>query len=57
MKKTKKEIAPVEVVEVKTKSEAKDALKRGYAIQKAANPELYALKNKDAELERKLKAL
>ena len=46
----------VEVVEP-TLSEAKQLLKKIFAIQKAQNPELYALKNKDADLERKLKAL
>ncbi len=56
MKKTKKEIAPVEVVKVKP-AEAKAELKRGYAILKERDPDSYALKNKDAELERKLKAL
>jgi len=55
MTKTKKKnVEPV--VEVKD-SEKKKALKAGYAVQKAQNPELYALKNKDEELERRIKAL
>jgi len=60
MKKGKVEEAPIEVVEEVTEvkdSDKKKALKHAFAVQKAHNPELYAIKNKDEELERKLKAL
>ena len=53
-KKTKKEITPIEVVE---ESDKRKALKHAFAVQKAQNPELYAIKNKDEELERRIKAL
>lgn len=56
MKKTKKvkETAPVEVVEVK---ESKQEIKQAFADYKVKYPELYALKNKDEELERRIKVL
>jgi len=48
-------VEPVMEPEVETIG-AKE-LKKIYAADKARNPELYVLKNKDAELERKLKLL
>ena len=55
--KKEKKVEPVVEVEVVTDSEKKKALKECFAVQKAQNPELYAIKNKDEDLERKLKAL
>ena len=56
MKKTKKKIAPIEVVEVK-ESEAKQELRKCYDDYKTKYPDLYELKGKEAELERELAKL